>query len=1372
KVSLMCNSISEISIDVLPTKCKLLTTLLLQKNPIKKIPYSFFTNMPCLSVLNLSFTKIESLPNSISGLKNLTTLLLCSCFELRDLPCLSMLQELKKLDLRWTKIEEVPEGMDMLIKLRYLDLRVETLKEIPTGLLPKLVHLQHLGFLENNKKTSLKAEEMDPLKKLECFEGRFEDINEFNKFISSMQQSKKSLIKYHLGVGSDLIPMFRTPEIDKIVTIGRVDNWEGELIMHPIEIQELNITQCDYLRSLVHDNSSFECVVSLSSFASSSAHPFQSLEVLELDFLPKLSALIMKDEGIGSATTSTLAPSATFSHLKRIRILGCSSMKTLLPHWLLPNLQNLEKIHVEACFQLLEILGAETSEVEEKGSDALIKFHLPKLRELELWELPNLKSICSKSGVMVCDSLQLIQVLGNCDKLKRIPPFVPLVGNGQPFAYAPPSLAIWSSTEWWESLEWDDHPNFKNVLRFIPGDIEMEYVEPVVGIANCLGTPVCKYLQYQRKLNDYVRNFKRIRDELNCKMEDIELQLKAELLRPLGKIPKKGVENWLKDAKEMIVESQDVENKVSNGRYLCRAWNGKLVDEKTQEMKEFLDKAPNASEGLAMDGPSGGLPLPSSELVGEEATRKEIWACLMQEEVKKIDVWGMGGVGKTTIMKHIHNDLLKERSFKRVIWVTISKEFNVMKVQDNIASALKSKKYLDKEEDKLRRAAILSEMLKKAGKHVLILDDVWDKVSLEEVGIPEPSGSNGCKLVLTTRSERKNPIKKISISFFTNMPCLSVLNLSFTKIESLPNSISELKNLTTLLLRGCDELRDLPCLSMLQELKKLDLFGTKIEDVPEGMDMLIKLRYINLDVSTLKDIPAGLLPKLVHLQHLSFDVKNKKTSLKAEEMEPLKKLECFTGRFEDINELNKFISSMQQSKKNLIKYNLQVGSSFMSDARDKTVTIGGVQNSEGKLIIMHPIKIQELNILKWDYLRSLVDDNSSFKNSIGSLSSFASTFAHPFQGLEVLVLRNLPKLSALIMKDEGIGSATSSTLAPSATFSHLKEIRIFMCSSMKTLLPHWLLPNLQNLEEIFVYACSQLVEILGAATSEVEEKGSDALIKFHLPKLRVLTLIQLPNLKSICSKSGVMVCDSLEDIKVAYGCDELKRIPPFVPLVGTEQPYAYAPPSLTIRSDTEWWESLEWDDHPNFKNVLQPLWKLLRDIAMEYVEPVVGIANCLGSPVCKYLQYHRKLNDYVRNFKRMRDELNCKMEDIELQLKAELLRPLGKIPKKGAENWLKDVKEMIREAQVFENKVSNGRYLCRACNGKLVDKKTREMKEFLDKAPNASEGLAIDGPSAGLPLPTSELVGEQVVRNEVWACLMQEEVSKIGGWAVWVKPLS
>ncbi|MBA0747022.1 hypothetical protein Gogos_009490 [Gossypium gossypioides] len=972
----------------------------------------------------------------------------------------------------------------------------------------------------------------------------------------------------------------------------------------------------------------------------------------------------------------------------------------------------------------------------------------------------------------------------------------------------------------------------------------MECIQPAASIANCLGTPVCKYLQYHRKLNDYVRNFKRIRDELNSKMEDIELQLKAELLHCVGKIPKKEVENWLGKVKVMILEAQDVENKVSNGRYLCRACNGKLVDRKIQEMQTFLDKAPNISESLVIEGPSVGLPLATSELVGEKAVRDEIWQCLMQEEVGKIGVWGMGGVGKTTIMKHIHNDLLKEHSFERVIWVTISKDFNVMKLQDDIASALKLKGDLGNERDKVRRAAILLELLKKVGKHVLILDDVWDKVSLEEVGIPEPSSSNGCKLVLTTRSEqvckymgckvtlvkplseeealilflnkvgptivqsptlmptlrlavkecaglpltvvvlagtmkgeddpciwknalkelkervgmvegveaevierlkfsfdhlkdeklkhcflycalypenfpiwedeliecwidegfidemntrqemkdkghailkkledncllengayqygqpckkihdavrdmalsitsinprymiqaglqleklpkeeewirdiekvslksnsiseipidmsppkcqllttlllRWNPIKKIPNSFFVNMPCLSVLDLSFTNIECLPDSISELKNLTALLLEGCEELRALPCLSKLQRLKKLDLNFTSIEKVPEGMDMLINLRYLNLFVHTLKVIPTRVLPKLSHLQHLKVYMHAK--GLKADEVVPLQKLECFYGRFENMHELNKFVSSMQQYKKNLIKYQLYVGLFSLVGLEERVVSINDLEIVGTEL--MFPADMQELNISYCHYLRN-VSHISSLKDvvdlrvckighceGIECVVSFSfSSSTHQFQSLQCLFLIDLPKLSEVI-KVGGYGSATTSILASSAIFSNLNDIHILDCPSIMTLLPHWLLPNLQNLEEITVTDCEKLVEIFAA---EDEEKGSDALIKFDLPKLRVLRLESLPELKSICSKTGVMVCDSLQLIDVD-NCDKLKRIPPFVSFVGNEQPYAHAPPSLKIESSIQWWDSLEWDD-PNFKNVLQPLWQ-------------------------------------------------------------------------------------------------------------------------------------------------------------------------------------
>ncbi|PPD70889.1 hypothetical protein GOBAR_DD32230 [Gossypium barbadense] len=126
-----------------------------------------------------------------------------------------------------------------------------------------------------------------------------------------------------------------------------------------------------------------------------------------------------------------------------------------------------------------------------------------------------------------------------------------------------------------------------------------------------------------------------------------------------------------------------------------------------------------------------------------------------------------------------------------------------MKVQDGISSALKLKEDLAIEGDKLRRAAILSEMLKNVGKHVLILDDVWDEVSLEEVGIPEPSDSNGCKLVLTTRSEHvlqnqtSMPILRLVVKECAGLPLTIVVVASTLKGEEdlliWKNALRELK---------------------------------------------------------------------------------------------------------------------------------------------------------------------------------------------------------------------------------------------------------------------------------------------------------------------------------------------------------------------------------------------------------------------------------------------------------------------------------------------------------------------------------------------------------------------------------------------------
>ncbi|GKV15059.1 hypothetical protein SLEP1_g25861 [Rubroshorea leprosula] len=424
KVSLAGNNISKIPLGLCP-KCPTLSTLILSNNRyLSEIPESFFEGMPELKVLDLSGTGIEALPNSISNLEKLSSMRLWRCCSLMYLPSLAKLTALKKLDLNNSRIEVVPQGMEKLISLEYLDLRYcYNLKEIPMGMLSNLSNLQYLFF----EMLKIEVEEVARMSKLETFE------------VERLTESS-------------------TTPGESVVSINCCDFGE-ECMVLPDNLQRLEIVQCSNMRSglnkaallekatelrscYIRGCKDMECVVDLDS---SSYLVLDKLERLYLIKLPKLSALV-RVEGVAT-------PPHVFSNLKMLHIWDCSGMRTLLPLELLQAFQNLEEIYVIECEQMEEIIASSDSDA---SSD---KFTFPKLRRLSLRNLPELKSICSAKGVMVCDSIEQIRII-KCRELKRIPVQLPLLDNGQPSP--PPHLKeINVKKEWWESVEWDH----KNLLQ-------------------------------------------------------------------------------------------------------------------------------------------------------------------------------------------------------------------------------------------------------------------------------------------------------------------------------------------------------------------------------------------------------------------------------------------------------------------------------------------------------------------------------------------------------------------------------------------------------------------------------------------------------------------------------------------------------------------------------------------------------------------------------------------------------------------------------------------------------------------------------------------------------------------------------------------
>ncbi|XP_022735415.1 probable disease resistance protein At4g27220 [Durio zibethinus] len=292
-----------------------------------------------------------------------------------------------------------------------------------------------------------------------------------------------------------------------------------------------------------------------------------------------------------------------------------------------------------------------------------------------------------------------------------------------------------------------------------------DLVGPILEVIKFIGRPAKIYLNYHRKFNKYVDDFRQAQADLQAREADIQQQLQDE--HHFGKESKQEVGSWFRKVEEKIGYAQRVGDKISQGKYLFRSCLGKLVDEATQAMKEVHAEGQFSNGLVVNDSSTTKVKLPTEELAGTTKA-EEIYQYLMGDEVRKIGVCGMGGIGKTTTMKHVYNKLVEGTKFSKVIWTVVSQDFDIRRLQKKIACQLKEE--LSDDEDTTIRAAKLSEMLRKQGRYVLILDDVWGSFSLEEVGIPELKADNGCKLVLTTRTEevvRSMGCKKVQV------PCLS-----------------------------------------------------------------------------------------------------------------------------------------------------------------------------------------------------------------------------------------------------------------------------------------------------------------------------------------------------------------------------------------------------------------------------------------------------------------------------------------------------------------------------------------------------------------------------------------------------------------------
>ncbi|XP_019084162.1 PREDICTED: probable disease resistance protein At1g15890 [Camelina sativa] len=177
---------------------------------------------------------------------------------------------------------------------------------------------------------------------------------------------------------------------------------------------------------------------------------------------------------------------------------------------------------------------------------------------------------------------------------------------------------------------------------------------------------------------------------------------------------------------------------------------GKKLAKKLNEVQGLLSKG--IFELVAAKGPAPKVEEKHIQTtVGLDTIVESTWNHLMSDGRRSLGLYGMGGVGKTTLLTRTNNKFLQLMSgFDIVIWVVVSKDLQNEVIQEQILVRLGLDKECKQKTEKERAAYIYNNLNRK--KFVLLLDDLWSKVDLNKIGVPPPTQENGSKILLTTRS--------------------------------------------------------------------------------------------------------------------------------------------------------------------------------------------------------------------------------------------------------------------------------------------------------------------------------------------------------------------------------------------------------------------------------------------------------------------------------------------------------------------------------------------------------------------------------------------------------------------------------------------
>ncbi|XWS11151.1 hypothetical protein CRYUN_Cryun38cG0059000 [Craigia yunnanensis] len=264
-------------------------------------------------------------------------------------------------------------------------------------------------------------------------------------------------------------------------------------------------------------------------------------------------------------------------------------------------------------------------------------------------------------------------------------------------------------------------------------------------------------LSYFFHFGKIVDDFKLRRNQLELKIDRVKNDVDAAIRQT--DVVEKDVEDWLTRAEKELREAQSLDEEIERKKCFtwCPNWGWRcLMTKKVAKKTLCISKILETSDfqRVGYHTPLQGIEFfPSKDFMPCESsisTFKEIIRAINTNGVNMIGLYGMPGVGKTTLATEVGKHVKEQKLFDYVVMITMSQNPNINKIQDKIAELLGLKFEASTEEVK---AEVLWRRLKGV-KILIIIDDVWNEFKLQTIGIPFDDEHDVCKILLTTRRQQ------------------------------------------------------------------------------------------------------------------------------------------------------------------------------------------------------------------------------------------------------------------------------------------------------------------------------------------------------------------------------------------------------------------------------------------------------------------------------------------------------------------------------------------------------------------------------------------------------------------------------------------